>query len=128
MAVVSRSRRQNIKVTLHDVLRSSSLLELANSVESETVNMPDHDEKLDQAFGLSPIQQIYFQAAKGHQGSSRFNQSFTLRLSRRVSSQTLHSAVQNIVARHSMLRARFMLSANGEWEQSISSVSSIPCF
>jgi Condensation domain len=125
MAVVSRSRRHNIKVTLHDVLRASSLIALAGSVDSGSVHVLAHDEKLDQGFGLSPIQQLYFLATKGHQGSSRFNQSFTLRLSRHISSQAVKSALQNIVSRHSMLRARFKSGANGEWEQLISSVSNI---
>lgn len=99
---------------------------LAGSVESGTANTLIHDEKLDQAFGLSPIQQVYFLAAKDYQGNSRFNQSFTLRLSRHINKETLQSAIQNIVSRHSMLRARFKLGLNGEWEQLISSVSNIP--
>ncbi|EED16046.1 nonribosomal peptide synthase, putative [Talaromyces stipitatus ATCC 10500] len=121
MAVVSRSRKHNIKVTLHDILRSPSLIKLAETVESSTVDMPDHVEVLDQNFGLSPIQQMYFLAAKGHQGSSRFNQSFTLRLSRYISSDAMRSALRAIVSGHSMLRARFKLNATGEWEQQVSS-------
>jgi hypothetical protein len=123
MAVVSRSRRQNITVTLHDILRSSSLIKLAETVKSGTVNLPDHVEVLDQGFGLSPIQQIYFLAAKGHQGSSRFNQSYTIRFSRYISVESVQSALGAIVSSQSMLRARLKLNATGEWEQQISSVS-----
>ena len=73
MAVVSRGMRQNIKVTLHDILRSPSLVKLAETVDSGLLKVDDHVEVLNQGFGLSPIQQMYFLAAKGHQGSSRFN-------------------------------------------------------
>ncbi|QGA19993.1 hypothetical protein EYB26_007693 [Talaromyces marneffei] len=121
MAVVSRSRRQDIKVTLHDILRSSSLIKLAETAECGTPNLPDHIEVLDQGFGLSPIQQMYFLTAKGHQGSSRFNQSYTLRLSRHLSADRVQSALRAIVSSQSMLRARFKLNATGEWEQQISS-------
>src|SRR5437879_5032995 len=106
MAVVSRSRRQNIKVTLHNILRSSSLVKLAETVESGTVSIPDHVEVIDQGFGLSPIQQMYFLAAKGHQRSSRFNQSYTLRLSRHISVESVQSALRAIVSSQSMFRAR----------------------
>lgn len=123
MAVVSRSRRQNIKVTLHNILRSSSLIKLVETVESGTVSIPDHVEVLDQGFGLSPIQQMYFLAAKKHQGSSRFNQSYNLRLSRHISVESVQSALRAIVSSQSMLRARFKLNATLQWEQHISSVS-----
>lgn len=112
-----------MKVTLHDILRSPSLIKLAETVASGISKVDDHIEVVDQGFGLSPIQQMYFLAAKEHQGSSRFNQSYTLRFSRLVGSKTVHSALQTIVSNHSMLRARFELNFTGEWEQHISSVS-----
>ena len=100
MAVVSRGRRQNIKVTLHDILRSPSLVKLAETVDSGLLKVDDHVEVLNQGFGLSPIQQMYFLAAKGHQGSSRFNQSYTVRFSQPVSAEIVLSALQVIVSSH----------------------------
>lgn len=123
MAVVSRGRRQNIKVTLHDILRSPSLVKLAETVDSGLLKVDDHVEVLNQGFGLSPIQQMYFLAAKGHQGSSRFNQSYTVRFSQPVSAEIVLSALQVIVSSHSILRARFKLKVAGQWEQHISEVS-----
>jgi hypothetical protein len=127
MAVVSRSRRQNIKVTLHDILRSPSLIKLAETVESSIIKVDDHVEVLDQGFELSPIQQVYFLAAKEHQGSGRFNQSYTIRFSQYISAESVHSALRAIVSNQSMLRARFKLNASGEWEQQVSSVSFLGC-
>lgn len=123
MAVVSRSRRQNIKVTLHDILRSPSLVKLAETVDSGIPKADDHVEVMDQGFGLSPIQQMYFLAAKEHQGSSRFNQSYTVRFSRYTSAETVQLALQAIVSSQSILRARFKSNAAGDWEQRISKVS-----
>lgn len=122
MAVVSRSRQQNIQVSLQDVLRSPSLLKFAETVKSGIAKLSEHEEVSDQGFELSPIQQFYFLASKSHEANSRFNQSFNLRLSKHFSAQTLQSAIQDIVATHSMLRARFKPKATGGWAQEISSV------
>lgn len=121
MAVVSRGRRHNLKLTLHDILTSSSIMHLASTVESAVVTV-EEEEKVDEPFGLSPIQQVYFQAATDYHGRSRFNQSFSLRLTRYIEPETLGSAVKAVVAQHSMLRARFRRSSDGHWEQWISSV------
>ncbi|KAL1965991.1 hypothetical protein VTN77DRAFT_4931 [Rasamsonia byssochlamydoides] len=120
MAVVSRSRRQKMKLSLHDVLRSESIVQLARTVESGLVSV-QHEEKVDEPFGLYPIQQLYFQAAKGYQGRSRFNQSFTLRLSRYIKPESLESAIRTVVNQHSMLRARFGMNKDGRWEQRFTS-------
>lgn len=121
MAVVSRSRRQKIKLSLHDVLRCESIIQLARTIGSGLVAV-QHEEKVDEPFGLSPIQQLYFQAAKGHAGRSRFNQSFTLRVSRYIKADTLEAAIADVVNQHSMLRARFRMNKDGNWEQRFTSV------
>lgn len=126
MAVVSRSRRHNIGVSLHDVLRSSSITQLASTVEAGIVTVQT-EEKTEQDFDLSPIQTIYFAASKQHQGNSRFNQSFSLRLSRYVSFQAMQSAVKSLVTQHSMLRARFRENSDGKWMQRLSNVCIAHC-
>lgn len=121
MAVVSRSRRHKIGVSLHDVLRSSSVTQLASTVEAAIVTVKT-EEQIEQDFGLSPIQSIYFAGSREHQGNSRFNQSFSLRLSRYVSPQAMQSAVRSLVTQHSMLRARFREDSEGKWVQRLSKV------
>lgn len=121
MAVVSRSRRHKIGVSLHDVLRSSSIVQLASTVEASIVTVQT-EEKTEQDFDLSPIQTIYLAASKEHQGNSRFNQSFSLRLSRYISPQAMRSAVKSLVIQHSMLRARFREDSDGKWVQRLSNV------
>ncbi|KAH8701118.1 putative nonribosomal peptide synthase [Talaromyces proteolyticus] len=119
MAVVSRSRRQKIGLSLHDVLRSTSIVQLASTVEAGIVTVQS-EEKMEQDFELSPIQKMYFKASKEHQGNSRFNQSFSLRLSRYISPQTLCLAIRGLVDHHSMLKARFRQRDDGEWVQLLS--------
>lgn len=121
MAVVSRSRKQRINLSLHDILRSESITQLAVNA-GEEVSVAQHEEETDKPFGLSPIQHLYFESAKGHQGRSRFNQSFLLRLTRRTEAHVLEHAIRAIISQHSMLRARFSKSSDGSWQQRISNV------
>lgn len=79
-------------------------------------------EKTDQPFGLSPIQQFYFKSI-GDEKDSHFNQSFTLRLSRKVDPASLKNATDAIVKCHSMLQARFSKHKTGTWHQTIPSGS-----
>jgi hypothetical protein len=126
MAVVSRCRRHKIGLSLHDVLRSSSVTQLASTVEAAIVTV-QAEEKMEQDFGLSPIQSIYFAGSREHHGNSRFNQSFSLRLSRYVSPQAMRSAVSSLVTQHSMLRARFRQDSEGKWVQRLSRVCITIC-
>jgi hypothetical protein len=103
------------------MLRCESIIQLASTVEAGIVKV-SYEEKINVPYGLSPIQQLYFKAAKKYQGSSRFNQSFTLRLSRHIDSQTVKMALTAVVSQHSMLRARFSMDSEGRWEQYLPSV------
>jgi G3E family GTPase len=125
MAVISRSRKQKVNLSLQDILRSESIRHLA-STASEASKTIQFEEKENQNFPLSPIQTLYFLNSKLHTGSGRFNQSFTVRLSRRFDSQTIQAAIHSVVQHHSMLRSRFTLSEEGNWQQMISSVSTYP--
>jgi hypothetical protein len=122
MAVVSRCRKHKVDISLQDILHSESIRNLA-STTSEAVKTLQFEETDNQNFSLSPIQKLYFLNSKVYTGESRFNQSYSVRLSQRFDSQTIHSAIRSIVQHHSMLRARFSLSENGTWQQMISSVS-----
>jgi amino acid adenylation domain-containing protein/non-ribosomal peptide synthase protein (TIGR01720 family) len=70
-------------------------------------------------FPLSPIQKLHV-----HMNSRPlrlFDQSFFLRLRLRVSLSSVESALQTLVSRHSMLRARFYQDGgSGVWQQQIS--------
>ncbi|EFQ97050.1 hypothetical protein MGYG_00094 [Nannizzia gypsea CBS 118893] len=117
MGVMSRCRKANIELSLHDVLRSKSIVHLASYV-GHRVSGPQKEEVVDELFGLSPIQQLYFRSSHAQDGDARFNQSFTLRVTKPTDARTLKLAIEAIVDKHSMLRARFVHDGNN-WRQKI---------
>lgn len=131
MAIVSKARKQGLTVRLQDIIQTDSIEALA---ERSTMAVPKKNQQQQQtgraransgaSFSLSPIQDLYFQhAANGHKGTSRFNQSITVRLSRKVDSAKIKEALKTIVLRHGMLRARFTKDSDGTWKQRTTRVS-----
>ncbi|KAK2746937.1 NRPS [Myotisia sp. PD_48] len=118
MAVMSRCRKEKINLSLHDVLRSKSLVHLASCVTNELA-VPTHEESINEDFDLSPIQQLYFQSSRTHGGRTRFNQSFSLRVAKEIQPQKLKLALEAIINQHSMLRTRFSQNSNGIWKQKV---------
>jgi hypothetical protein len=125
MSVMSRSRKERINLSLQDVLRCKSIIHLSQLAGSAAVTTTQ-EEKIDEMFDLSPIQRMYFQGATGYQGDARFNQSFTLKLSRRIDIATIKKAMDALVECHSMLRARFS-KVNKAWKQRVIKVSFLQC-
>ncbi|KAK4157425.1 non-ribosomal peptide synthetase [Chaetomidium leptoderma] len=122
MGVVSRARNAKLKLSIRDVLRSKSVVHLAESAKelpSSTVASMHKEEETEQSFALSPIQRMYLNSAVKHHGDARFNQSFTLGVPRRVTTATIKKAIESIVQRHAMLRARFARTKDARWEQRI---------
>ena len=105
---------------VQEVLRSRSITQLATAVKDLETSSYDHEEYFDEDFALTPIQSLYFQRphTDGH-----FNQSFYLRVTRRTTASDFHKAVEQLVSRHSMLRARFSFSAEHGWRQRLTSKS-----
>lgn len=124
MGVMSRCRKEGINVSLHDVLRCKSILQLVERIGS-TVSVVQKEEVIEEPFNLSPIQRLYFESARIHGGSGRFNQSFSLRITKPANSASVQRAVEAIVRQHSMLRARFSQSSLGLWQQRLTNVSHI---
>ena len=117
MMVQSQCKREGIGITVQDILRAKSLGHLAGCARALDQSAK-YEEKIEEEFDLSPIQSLYF--ALPRPKGSYFNQSFFMRLTREVQHADLHQAVKVITNRHSMLRARFNLSAfDDEWKQRI---------
>lgn len=119
MKLLAQCRKEGISLTLNQVLRSRSLAHLAESV-GDTIAFETGEDKTDKPFALSPIQRFYFQAI-GDEKNSHFNQSFTLRLTRKIDDSALKNALDAIIQCHAMLRARFLKDATGQWTQTIPS-------
>ncbi|KAI9826788.1 MAG: hypothetical protein M1819_007259 [Sarea resinae] len=118
MQLMSRCRTQNVRISVQDILRLRTVEKLALHATSQAPqNNPDSNEVTDVTgaeFGLSPIQQMFFDLAPA--GENQFNQSFLLQLTRWVQPESLTPALDRIISYHPMLRARFRESPNG-WAQ-----------
>lgn len=121
MGVIARCRKEKINLSIQDVLKSQSITQLALGVGS-TDHVAQQEEKVEEPFDLSPIQQMYFQSATSYQGQARFNQSFSLRITRQTQAHDIKRVIESIIDQHSMLRARFRKNNFGVWQQQISRV------
>ncbi|KAJ5160376.1 Nonribosomal peptide synthetase 1 [Penicillium canariense] len=117
MAVISRARKQGLVVTLNDILQSRSVKELAQTASAKMPASGKREEKSGEGFGLSPIQKLYMQSSSSFKGVSRFNQSITVRIARRVEAEVLRRAVKAVTSQHSMFQARFKKGKDGIWQQ-----------
>jgi hypothetical protein len=124
MGVVSRARNAKISLSVQDVLRSKSLAHLAQLAKRTVSSATQAPEKeTEEEFALSPIQTMYLQSALKHDGEARFNQSFTLGVAKHVGIEPIERALDSVVQRHSMLRARFTKAQDGRWTQHIAQVT-----
>ena len=132
MSIVSRCRKAGMNLTVQDVLQSKSLFQLGKHIDSSrsssgTTGGSTVEEKVDEIFELSPVQQLYFAMAgpsSDHTNNGRFNQSQLLKINRNLSSGTIKNAIQTIVQKHSMFRANFDKNHQGKWQQKIVSDTS----
>ncbi|KAM0438114.1 hypothetical protein ACHAQK_006845 [Fusarium lateritium] len=116
MQVMSECKKRGLGLTVSNIITCKSITALAlqvRDIEKPTLLQ----ESIDTPFGLSPIQKLYFSRPNHDQG--HYNQSFLLRTSRRIVEADLRKAMEIIIRRHSMLRARFSRDAGGEWYQRV---------
>ncbi|KAK0116563.1 hypothetical protein ONS96_012421 [Cadophora gregata f. sp. sojae] len=119
MQVRGYCAKQSIDVGVQEILRSKSITVLAQYARV-LERKSHHEEILERPFELSPIQKMYFMLP--HQGRGHFNQSFFLRVTQKITKSELGLALETIVWRHSMLRARFNRpEGDGSWQQRITS-------
>jgi amino acid adenylation domain-containing protein/non-ribosomal peptide synthase protein (TIGR01720 family) len=116
MQVTSRCSAAGVSVTVADIFRHKTISQLA-AVLQKSLAYDHPPEQFGTAFDLSPIQNVYFEAAP--LGNHHFNQSFFLRITRPISASLLSDAIHRLVQLHSMLRARFSRDENGNWVQTV---------
>jgi hypothetical protein len=116
MQVMGHCRKKGLGLGVQDILRSRSIPQLAATVKN-VQTVVDNTEEIEKPFGLTPIQSLWFQLP--NQGHGHFNQSFYLRVNRKTTTEEFHAAVEKLVSRHSMLRARFSFSEDSGWQQRV---------
>ncbi|KAK5988791.1 Nonribosomal peptide synthase atnA [Cladobotryum mycophilum] len=122
MQVASKCRARSIGVTVSDVLQAGTIQKLALRCKKLATRNPllsqiEDDVKSTKPFALSPIQKKYYNIFP--EGINHFNQSFILDMNRPIQAAVLHKALQAVVGRHGLLRARYQKDPHGFWEQFI---------
>ncbi|KAM7189563.1 hypothetical protein V8F20_010102 [Naviculisporaceae sp. PSN 640] len=130
-------------VTMTDVANAKTISALAARIDRTTrsgnrnsiiqlaaptmMEQEEEEEKIGELFDLSPIQQFYAGVALGEdylskETNKRFNHTFCLTVRRPMAASTVKGALEALVMRHSMLRARFQPdeTASCGWKQYIS--------
>jgi amino acid adenylation domain-containing protein/non-ribosomal peptide synthase protein (TIGR01720 family) len=123
MQVMSRCRSAGLAVSVKDILRSKSVIELALCVKSASETAYSTVEQFDVPFELSPVQRMYFDIVPPEIDDSRqtrFNQSFFLKVQRPIATPHVAKALEAVVTQHSMLRVRFIQEGE-KWMQVIPS-------
>ncbi|KAJ6789157.1 hypothetical protein PWT90_06033 [Aphanocladium album] len=124
MQISSTARSLRIKLPAGDILHKKTIGWLSKNLTftgSSVSNNPSA-ELVNQGFGLSPIQKLYFQVQP--EGRACIDQNCLLELSGiRTNVEQLSDALKTIVNRHSMLRGRFKQNEDGVWEQYISTAT-----
>ncbi|PYH42242.1 acetyl-CoA synthetase-like protein [Aspergillus saccharolyticus JOP 1030-1] len=115
MVLVARCNRQQIQVTVQDILHATSLRELAFSATEIEAPQQDTLVQVGVSFPLAPIQQLFFDILPA--GHNHYNQSFLLQIQKPVRVEDVATAIQSLVERHPMLRARFYRDGGGRWAQ-----------
>jgi amino acid adenylation domain-containing protein/thioester reductase-like protein/non-ribosomal peptide synthase protein (TIGR01720 family) len=122
MNLMSRLRTQNIRLSVQDILRYRTVEALASHAHltQEMTNDSLVFEEIHGWFDLTPIQKMFFE--KQPNGQNHFNQSFALKLSRKISDNKLETALRTLIDRHPMLRCRYSKSEQDAiWRQKITS-------
>ncbi|PVH97248.1 nonribosomal peptide synthase-like protein, partial [Periconia macrospinosa] len=117
MQVMGQCHKKGITLGVQEILRSRSIQQLATAAKVTGRAQENVEEEYEVPFELTPIQSLWFQLP--NQGHGHFNQSFYLRVQQKVAVDTFLAAVEQLVSRHSMLRARFSQPKEGVWQQKL---------
>ncbi|KAI1824256.1 hypothetical protein F4861DRAFT_269335 [Xylaria intraflava] len=117
MRVVAQAAAAGLKTSVEALFQGKNIARMSLRTEYIHSKPMLSAEPLNSPFGLSPIQELFFEMAGSHY--NHFSQSFQFQLSKEVPSKTIEGVVRWIVENHSMLRARFVEKSTGRWEQMV---------
>ncbi|RSL38762.1 hypothetical protein CEP51_016885, partial [Fusarium floridanum] len=123
--ITTRCRDQSFGLSMQQIMKAKSIAELATLIKTEDRQTQDgaleYEQETDGAFQLSPIQQFFFNNSSNKDHGDRFNQSQLLSVRDLIDASRFKQALDALVHRHPMLRARFKRSPDGLWTQHIES-------
>lgn len=118
-------RSAGFSTHVSDIFHAKTLARLAPLLVSATPTSLDNNEQEDVLFGMSPIQQLFFNLMP--KGANHFNQSFLLPIAQRLTLNDIAQAVNVVVQHHSALRTRFQQADDGQWTQVITGLIDQSC-
>lgn len=120
MQLASRLQASNVVLSTRHLLESKTIKDVAAMARFKAERLEIAEEAMDVPFQLSPIQKMFIGLVQPSPNSPRrFNQSFLLQITRSIRPEKLTAAIDFLVARHSMLRARYQQDADGCWTQRV---------
>ena len=120
MQMVSRSRGLGVQITVHDLLRPTSIKQLAEEavLKRATTSRVFAHVETSEKFDLSPIQRAHFELEPS--GKNGFSLGFNVITRSYITQLDLKKAMATLINRHPILRARFLQDHSGQWHQRIS--------
>lgn len=128
MQVVTEARSRGLGHTIQDIMELKTIEAIAKKIGAlpSIIAQPAvQDEVTDKLFGLTPIQEYFFE--KYPDGTHRFNQNILVHLQKQVAERDVERAATMLVRNHAMLRARYARQEDGSWKQRIERYSD-QCF
>ncbi|OHF03962.1 peptide synthetase [Colletotrichum orchidophilum] len=133
ITISSMARQIGLNICAADVLRYRSIERLVKAaigaVSPASAQANTSEESADmQAFTLSPIQKLHFQASP--KGDALDQQTVLVEATQNLDQQDLLKALESILKTHPMLCARFKCHSKGEWTQQLpvrSAISMVDC-
>lgn len=123
MQLKAKCHAEDIELTVRDILTCKSISELALKARFVGRVEADSEETLDAPFALTPFQKMYLDMVPDYQPHDDhdhlYNQCLLLRLESTMTVYKIARAIEAIVQRHSMLRARFTVDDEDGWTQKI---------
>ncbi|ORY11754.1 nonribosomal peptide synthase [Clohesyomyces aquaticus] len=117
MQVMTQCRKRDVGLTVQHILRSKSISQLALAIRVIGASTFSTDEDIEAAFALTPIQRLWYSLP--NQGQGHFNQSFHLKINTKTKPDDFRHAIEKLISRHSMLRARFQSTQGDTWAQRV---------
>ncbi|KAG2005065.1 hypothetical protein GB937_009022 [Aspergillus fischeri] len=117
MQVVAEARSRGLDHSVQDINQLKSIKAIANKIGVvSTIAQPVvQDQVTDELFGLTPIQEFFFE--KYPEGTCRFNQNILVHFQKPVADIDVERAANKLVQNHAILRARYARQKDGSWKQ-----------
>lgn len=111
MQLSANCRSKELKITVSQIFERRIIASLGSCATRIVNPSIKNEEHVNFPFELLPMQQLFFEYRTS--GYNHFVQEFLLRITRPVKPIDVIFAMKSIVARHSMLRARFTQGTDG---------------